>query len=576
MSEYSLEGVLIKSALLVLEDGTQFHGRAIGATGSAVGEVVFNTSMTGYQEILTDPSYSRQIVTLTYPHIGNVGTNDADEESSQVHAQGLVIRDLPLIASNFRNTEDLSSYLKRHNIVAIADIDTRKLTRLLREKGAQNGCIIAGDNPDAALALEKARAFPGLNGMDLAKEVTTAEPYSWTQGSWTLTGGLPEAKKEDELPFHVVAYDFGAKRNILRMLVDRGCRLTIVPAQTSGVEFYSNLNGVFFKDLKLADPDIFMEAVGDDLGATMGNIIDKSYKVMVETKPDAVLVLGDTNSCLSVIGAKRLHIPIFHMEAGNRCKDECLPEETNRRIVDIISDVNMAYSEHARRYLADCGLPKERTYVTGSPMAEVLHQNLAEIEASDIHAKLGLEKGKYILLSAHREENIDTEKNFMSLFTAINKMAEKYDMPILYSCHPRSRKRLEASGFQLDKRVIQHEPLGFHDYNCLQMNAFAVVSDSGTLPEESSFFTSVGHPFPAICIRTSTERPEALDKACFFIAGIDEKSLLQAVDTAVTMNQNGDYGIPVPDYIEENVSTKVVKIIQSYTGIVNRMVWRKS
>ena len=342
------------------------------------------------------------------------------------------------------------------------------------------------------------------------------------------------------------------------------------------VEFYSNLNGVFFKDLKLADPDIFMEAVGDDLGATMGNIIDKSYKVMVETKPDAVLVLGDTNSCLSVIGAKRLHIPIFHMEAGNRCKDECLPEETNRRIVDIISDVNMAYSEHARRYLADCGLPKERTYVTGSPMAEVLHQNLAEIEASDIHAKLGLEKGKYILLSAHREENIDTEKNFMSLFTAINKMAEKYDMPILYSCHPRSRKRLEASGFQLDKRVIQHEPLGFHDYNCLQMNAFAVVSDSGTLPEESSFFTSVGHPFPAICIRTSTERPEALDKACFFIAGIDEKSLLQAVDTAVTMNQNGDYGIPVPDYIEENVSTKVVKIIQSYTGIVNRMVWRKS
>ena len=312
-----------------------------------------------------------------------------------------------------------------------------------------------------------------------------------------------------------------------------------------------------------------------DLGATMGNIIDKSYKVMVETKPDAVLVLGDTNSCLSVIGAKRLHIPIFHMEAGNRCKDECLPEETNRRIVDIISDVNMAYSEHARRYLADCGLPKERTYVTGSPMAEVLHQNLAEIEASDIHKRLGLEKGKYILLSAHREENIDTEKNFLSLFTAINKMAEKYDMPILYSCHPRSRKRLEQSGFQLDKRVIQHEPLGFHDYNCLQMNAFAVVSDSGTLPEESSFFTSVGHPFPAICIRTSTERPEALDKACFIIAGIDEKSLLQAVDTAVTLNQNGDYGIPVPDYIEENVSTKVVKIIQSYTGIVNKMVWRK-
>jgi len=315
--------------------------------------------------------------------------------------------------------------------------------------------------------------------------------------------------------------------------------------------------------------------VGDDLGSTMGNIIDKSYKVMVETKPDAVLVLGDTNSCLSVIGAKRLHIPIFHMEAGNRCKDECLPEETNRRIVDIISDVNMAYSEHARRYLADCGLPKERTYVTGSPMAEVLHQNLAEIEASDIHKRLGLEKGKYILLSAHREENIDTEKNFMSLFTAINKMAEKYDMPILYSCHPRSRKRLEQSGFQLDRRVIQHEPLGFHDYNCLQMNAFAVVSDSGTLPEESSFFTSVGHPFPAICIRTSTERPEAIDKACFIIAGIDEKSLLQAVDTAVILNQNGDYGIPVPDYIEENVSTKVVKIIQSYVGIVNKMVWRK-
>ena len=351
----------------------------------------------------------------------------------------------------------------------------------------------------------------------------------------------------------------------------------------TGQNYDYNLNGVFFKDLKLADPDIYMEAVGDDLGSTMGNIIDKSYKVMVETKPDAVLVLGDTNSCLSVIGAKRLHIPIFHMEAGNRCKDECLPEETNRRIVDIISDVNMAYSEHARRYLADCGLPKERTYVTGSPMAEVLHQNLAEIEASDIHKRLGLEKGNYILLSAHREENIDTEKNFMSLFNAINKMAEKYDMPILYSCHPRSKKRLEAAAvapepsrrIQLDKRVIQHEPLGFHDYNCLQMNAFAVVSDSGTLPEESSFFTSVGHPFPAICIRTSTERPEAIDKACFIIAGIDEKSLLQAVDTAVTLNQNGDYGIPVPDYIDENVSTKVVKIIQSYVGIVNKMVWRK-
>lgn len=344
----------------------------------------------------------------------------------------------------------------------------------------------------------------------------------------------------------------------------------------TGQNYDYNLNGVFFKDLKLADPDVYMKAVGNDLGETMGNIIAKSYQLMVEVQPDAVLVLGDTNSCLSVIGAKRLHIPIFHMEAGNRCKDECLPEETNRRIVDIISDVNMAYSEHARRYLADTGLPKERTYVTGSPMAEVLHNNLAEIEASDIHKRLGLEKGKYILLSAHREENIDTEKNFLSLFNAINKMAAKYDMPILYSCHPRSRKRLEASGFQLDKRVIQHDPLGFHDYNCLQMNAFAVVSDSGTLPEESSFFTSVGHPFPAICIRTSTERPEALDKACFLIAGIDEKSLLQAVDTAVTMNHNGDHGIPVPDYIEENVSTKVVKIIQSYVGIVNKMVWRKN
>ena len=318
-----------------------------------------------------------------------------------------------------------------------------------------------------------------------------------------------------------------------------------------------------------------MHAVGDTLGQTIGNIIAKSYDLMVELKPDAVLVLGDTNSCLSVIGAKRLHIPIFHMEAGNRCKDECLPEETNRRIVDIISDVNLCYSEHARRYLADCGLPKERTYVTGSPMAEVLHENLAKIEASDIHARLGLEKGKYILLSAHREENIDTEKNFVSLFTAINKMAEKYDMPILYSCHPRSKKRLEASGFQLDKRVIQHEPLGFHDYNCLQMNAFCVVSDSGTLPEESSFFTSVGHPFPAVCIRTSTERPEALDKGDFILAGIDEVSLLQAVDTAVTMEQNGDHGIPVLDYVEENVSTKVVKIIQSYTGVVNKMVWRK-
>ena len=343
----------------------------------------------------------------------------------------------------------------------------------------------------------------------------------------------------------------------------------------TGQNYDYNLNGVFFKDLKLAGPDVYMEAVGKDLGETMGNIIAKSYQLMVEVQPDAVLVLGDTNSCLSVIGAKRLHIPIFHMEAGNRCKDECLPEETNRRIVDIISDVNMAYSEHARRYLADCGLPKERTYVTGSPMAEVLHQNLKEIEASDIHKRLGLEKGKYILLSAHREENIDTEKNFLSLFNAINKMAEKYDMPILYSCHPRSRKRLEQSGFQLDRRVIQHEPLGFHDYNCLQMNAFAVVSDSGTLPEESSFFTSIGHPFPAICIRTSTERPEAIDKGDFIIAGIDEKSLLQAVDTAVELNRAGQHGIPVPDYTDENVSTKVVKIIQSYTGIVNKMVWRK-
>ena len=343
----------------------------------------------------------------------------------------------------------------------------------------------------------------------------------------------------------------------------------------TGQNYDYNLNGVFFKDLKLADPDVYMEAVGNDLGETMGNIIAKSYQLMVEVKPDAVLVLGDTNSCLSVIGAKRLHIPIFHMEAGNRCKDECLPEETNRRIVDIISDVNMAYSEHARRYLADTGLPKERTYVTGSPMAEVLHQNLAEIEASDIHSRLGLEKGKYILLSAHREENIDTEKNFMSLFTAINKMAEKYDMPILYSCHPRSRKRLEQSGFQLDKRVIQHEPLGFHDYNCLQMNAFAVVSDSGTLPEESSFFTSVGHPFPAVCIRTSTERPEALDKGCFVLSGIDTVGLLQSVDVAVSLIKDGNHGVPVPDYVDENVSTKVVRIIQSYVGVVNKMVWRK-
>ena len=343
----------------------------------------------------------------------------------------------------------------------------------------------------------------------------------------------------------------------------------------TGQNYDYNLNGVFFKDLKLADPDVYMEAVGNDLGETMGNIIAKSYQLMVEVKPDAVLVLGDTNSCLSVIGAKRLHIPIFHMEAGNRCKDECLPEETNRRIVDIISDVNMAYSEHARRYLADTGLPKERTYVTGSPMAEVLHNNLAEIEASDIHKRLGLEKGKYILLSAHREENIDTEKNFLSLFNAINEMAEKYNMPILYSCHPRSRKRLEASGFKLDPRVIQHEPLGFHDYNCLQMNAFAVVSDSGTLPEESSFFTSIGHPFPAVCIRTSTERPEALDKGCFVLSGIDTLGLLQSVDIAVELIKDGNPGIPVPDYVDENVSTKVVRIIQSYTGVVNKMVWRK-
>jgi UDP-N-acetylglucosamine 2-epimerase (non-hydrolysing) len=343
----------------------------------------------------------------------------------------------------------------------------------------------------------------------------------------------------------------------------------------TGQNYDYNLNGVFFKDLELEDPDVYLDAVGKDLGETMGNIIAKSYQLMAQVKPDAVLVLGDTNSCLSVIGAKRLHIPIFHMEAGNRCKDECLPEETNRRIVDIISDVNLCYSEHARRYLADCGLPKERTYVTGSPMAEVLHKNLAKIEASDIHTRLGLEKGKYILLSAHREENIDTEKNFTSLFTAINALAEKYDMPILYSCHPRSRNRLESSDFALDRRVIRHEPLGFHDYNCLQLNAFAVVSDSGTLPEESSFFTSIGKPFPAVCIRTSTERPEALDKACFVLAGIDEGSLLQAVDTAVTMARSGDIGIPVPDYIEENVSTKVVGLIQSYTGVVNKMVWRK-
>ncbi len=369
----------------------------------------------------------------------------------------------------------------------------------------------------------------------------------------------------------------GTRPEIIRLAaVINKCRkyFDCILAHT-GQNYDYNLNGVFFKDLKLDAPEVYMDAVGDDLGATVGNIINCSYKLMSQIKPDALLILGDTNSCLSAISAKRLHIPIFHMEAGNRCKDECLPEETNRRIVDIISDVNLAYSEHARKYLHECGLPKERTYVTGSPMAEVLHENLADIERSDILSRLGLEARKYILLSAHREENIDTEKNFLSLFNAINKMAEKYDMPILYSCHPRSRKRLEASGFKLDSRVIQHEPLGFHDYNKLQMNAFAVVSDSGTLPEESSFFTSVGAPFPAVCIRTSTERPEALDKACFFIAGIDEASLLQTVDTAVEMTANGDHGIPVPDYIEENVSTKVVKIIQSYTGIVNKMVWRK-
>ncbi len=369
----------------------------------------------------------------------------------------------------------------------------------------------------------------------------------------------------------------GTRPEIIRLsAVINKCRkyFDTILAHT-GQNYDYNLNGIFFRDLGLADPEIYLDAVGEDLGATMGNIIDRSYKLMAAVKPDAVLVLGDTNSCLSVIGAKRLHIPIFHMEAGNRCKDECLPEETNRRIVDIISDVNLAYSEHARRYLAECGLPKERTYVTGSPMAEVLQANLEKIQNSNIHERLGLEKGRYILLSAHREENIDTEKNFRSLFTAINSMAEKYDMPVLYSCHPRSRKRLEASGFRLDPRVIRHEPLGFHDYNCLQMNAFAVVSDSGTLPEESSFFTSVGKSFPAVCIRTSTERPEALDKGCFILAGIDEVSLLQAVDTAVEMNKNGDLGIPVPDYTDTNVSDKVVKIIQSYTGVVNKMVWRK-
>ena len=368
----------------------------------------------------------------------------------------------------------------------------------------------------------------------------------------------------------------GTRPEIIRLAaVITKCRkyFDTVLAHT-GQNYDYNLNGVFFKDLKLAAPEVYMDAVGDDLGSTVGNIINCSYKLMNAIKPDALLILGDTNSCLSAIAAKRLHIPIFHMEAGNRCKDECLPEETNRRIVDIISDVNLAYSEHARRYLHECGLPKERTYVTGSPMAEVLHANLADIEASDIHRRLGLEKGKYILLSAHREENIDTEENFLSLFNSINAIAERYDMPILYSCHPRSRNRIEKSGFQLDKRVIRHEPLGFHDYNCLQMNAAAVISDSGTLPEESSFFTSVGHPFPAVCIRTSTERPESLDKAGFILAGIDEKSLLQAVDTAIAMNAEGDNGIPVPVYVED-VANKVVKIIQSYTGVVNKMVWRK-
>ena len=390
----------------------------------------------------------------------------------------------------------------------------------------------------------------------------------------TKTKNMAEFKNNGKLKLLIIV---GTRPEIIRLAaVINKCRkyFDCLLAHT-GQNYDYNLNGVFFKDLKLADPDVYLDAVGTDLGETMGNIIAKSYQLMVQVKPDAVLVLGDTNSCLSVIGAKRLHIPIFHMEAGNRCKDECLPEETNRRIVDIISDVNLAYSEHARRYLADCGLPKERTYVTGSPMAEVLHGNLAEIEASDIHARLGLEKGKYILLSAHREENIDTEKNFLSLFTAINAMAEKYDMPILYSCHPRSRKRLEASGFRLDPRVIRHEPLGFHDYNCLQMNAFAVVSDSGTLPEESSFFTSIGHPFPAVCIRTSTERPEALDKGCFVLSGIDTVGLLQSVDIAVSLIRDGLPGIPVPDYVDKNVSTKVVRIIQSYVGVVNKMVWRK-
>ncbi len=388
----------------------------------------------------------------------------------------------------------------------------------------------------------------------------------------------PDWKNNGKLKLMIIV---GTRPEIIRLAaVIKKCRryFDTILVHT-GQNYDYNLNGVFFKDLDLEDPELYLDAVGNDLGETMGNIIAASYKAMVELQPEAVFVLGDTNSCLSVIGAKRLHIPIFHMEAGNRCKDECLPEETNRRIVDIISDVNLAYSEHARRYLADCGLPKERTYVTGSPMAEVLRMNLDKIKASSVHQKLGLEKGKYILLSAHREENIDTEKNFLSLFNAINEMAEKYDMPILYSCHPRSKKRLEQmkedGKFELDSRVIQHEPLGFHDYNCLQMNAFAVVSDSGTLPEESSFFTSIGNPFPAVCIRTSTERPEALDKGCFILSGIDKKGLLQAVDTAVEMVKNGDNGIPVTDYVDENVSDKVVKIIQSYVGVVNKMVWRK-
>ena len=385
----------------------------------------------------------------------------------------------------------------------------------------------------------------------------------------------PSWKENGKIKLAIIV---GTRPEIIRLaaVIKKARKYFYTQLWHTGQNYDYTLTGIFFKDLGLDDPELYLDAVGDDLGATMGNIIDRSYKAMVATKPDAVLVLGDTNSCLSVIGAKRLHIPIFHMEAGNRCKDECLPEETNRRIVDIISDVNLAYSEHARRYLADCGLPKERTYVTGSPMAEVLTENLEAIQNSDIHARLGLEKGKYILLSAHREENIDTEKNFTSLFTAINQMAEKYDMPILYSCHPRSRKRLEASGFTLDPRVIAHEPLGFHDYNCLKMNAFCVVSDSGTLPEESSFYTSIGHPIPAVCIRTSTERPEALDKGCFVLSGIDTVGLLQSVDLAVEMVQNGDLGIPVPDYVDTNVSDKVVRIIQSYVGVVNKMVWRKA